>query len=378
MYRKKIISLLLVTSLCNCLMACSPKETASDTTEKISSEEELLVAAFDNFNSENLRGTNTVYTTTYEDGSEIIETETLYYDAEKGIIEKQYLSEGNESHTFLAEEKDHIYCYEKDDSYPDGWVRYLEQPDDTGETMFDYLLAEFTHSFDEESGYENVIIKNEGTENLNGIETVKIKVNASFAPIHEDDSETSLSDTKKITRQDIIEEFGWSEESVNAVKGFSEILDNYVAFSNDTGIYTDDRENDAEEFIFWIDTSKKMIVQLHSSFVLEAEDTAVTEKAEEEFWANCWKVDWIQTDLNDGIPLEQALEIYELEAGEAEAHMEYEQELSDESLDASDDLGATVVYVKTFLTGKSCPSLSELPDKYTETTREDYNNVFNE
>lgn len=384
MFFRKIILFLSVISLTVPVSGCSKinNDSSEDKYLEITTEEELLATAFELFNAEDVRGTTTVYTTTYEDGTTSSETEHIIYDISKGIIHKSYITEdGVNPETIYVQDGTDVYCYEKDSSAADGWIRYLENPDENGETSFDYTLAEFSYSFNKASGYTDVSISNEGTEVLNGVNTTKLFITATSSPSSEDDSDESrVENDSSVTRKDIIKEFGWSEESVQAVDGFSEILDQYVAYQNKDEVKAINNEEPVENYIVWIDKESSRILQLQSSFSIESTSPEISSDIEDKFWDNCWKVDWIQSDIDDGLTIEQAKEILELEGAYMEEQLEYEDSLDipDESVSESGSFAQKVTYVKTFLIGEDCPPLPEIPSGYTETTYEDYYTAFEE
>lgn len=376
MLNKKVVLSLLILNIVVLNIGCSSKqENSSSTDEATLTNQELLQTALDNFNAEEIRGTTTVYTTTYEDGTSLSETENIYYDSTKNIIESSYLSSGEElKKTFLVKDNDSVYCYEKDSSYNNEWVKFLENADENNETTFDYMLAEFDYSFSEENGYSDVVITNEGNESLNGNDTIKLKITA-IPDYALDSDENTASNSDSVTRADIINEFEWSEESVNAVDGFSEILDRYVTYLNNSENNDDSSETSAEEYIIWIDKEASRILQLQCTFSLEETVTA-DNNVEDEFWDNSWKVDWIQEDIESGLSVEEAKEILELE-GELVAE-QLANDDDDESLSEAGATAKTVVYIKTYVIGDQCPAIDALPTNYTETTHEDYYNGFEE
>lgn len=384
MFFQKVIIFMAVLAISITSGGCTKKspEPSAESVIEITTEEQLLANALDTFNTEDIRGTATIYTTTYEDGATRSETEEIIYHASESLIEKRYTTENDVQKTLYHKDGQDVYCYEDDEEYPDGWVRYLENPDENDETSFDYTLAEFDYSFNEASGYTDVRIKNEGTEMLNGTETIKLSVIATFTPsIDEEEAEDTAVKTKdSVTRKSLLDEFGWSEESIQAVDGFSEILDQYIAYLNDEEIMEINNEEPTEEYLIWIDSESSRIVQLQSSFSVENTSTDLTSDIEEKFWDNSWKVDWIQSDLDDGLTVEEAKEILELEGAYMEEQLEYEDSMdtSDEDVSENGSSAQKVTYIKTFLIGGECPSMTELPSAFTETTSEDYHNAFEE
>lgn len=382
MFFRKAILLLSTISLSFTLNGCSkpitesPEESVAETL----TDEDLFSLSLDLFNSEDVRSTTTVYTTTYDDGTTSSETENIIYNATDGIIEKSYTASDNSvQKTYYVKDGQDIYCYENDDTYENGWVRYAENPDDNGETSFDYTLAEFTYDFNEDAGYTDVTLTNEGEDLLNGIHAIKLSITAT--PLSDENPKLAKKKAKgRVTRKDIIKEFGWSEESVNAVEGFSEILDQYVAYQNKDEVVAINTEDSTETYTVWIAKDSSRILQLQSSFSIENTAPVISSDIEDIFWDNCWKVDWIQSDIDDGLSVEVAKEILELEGIYVEEQLEYEDslEIPDESVSETGALAKEVTYVKTFLIGDNCPPITEIPDKFTETTYEDYYTAFEE
>lgn len=382
MFFRKAILLLSTISFSIALNGCSKPvtEPSEESVAETITDEDLFSLSFDLFNSEDVRSTTTVYTTSYDDGTTLSETENIIYNAVDGIIEKSYTTSDNSiQKTYYVKNEQDIYCYENDEAYENGWVRYVENPDDNGETAFDYTLAEFTYAFDEDAGYTDMTIVNEGEELLDGINTIKLSITAT--PISDDDPKLAKKQAKgRVTRKDIIKEFGWSEESVNAVEGFSEILDQYVAYQNKDEVVAINTEDSTETYTVWIDKESSRILQLQSTFSIENTAPVISSDIEEIFWDNCWKVDWIQSDIDDGLSVEVAKEILELEGIYVEEQLEYEDSLDipDESVSETGAHAKEVTYVKTFLIGDKCPPIAEIPDKFTETTYEDYYTAFEE
>lgn len=380
MLNKKATLLMIILNIICLSAGCAKKDDTSEPSESNSSDQELLQTALDNFNAEKKRGTTTVYTTTYEDGSTSSETEDIFYDSANNLIHTSYIvSEEDTQETFLVKEDEEVYCYEKDTSYENGWVRYLDLPDEDNNTSFDYTLAEFDYSFTEENGYKNVSISNEGNETLNGVNAVKLKVTATPDYLEDEDGDTYYANKNgSVKRQDILDEFGWSEECVNAVDGFSDIIDQYVDYLNESNTHTETASDSAEEYTIWIAADTTCILQLQSEISLEDISADSSSDIETEFWNNSWKADWIQSDLDDGLTVEEAKEILELEGESVAEQIAAENEDDTDEVSESDSPALKTTYIITFLTGEYCPDTPALPSTYTETTYEDYYNEYEE
>lgn len=378
MLYRKIILLLSILSISITSISCGKNNTnsADGDSIEITSEEALLQTAFDIFNSSDKRATTTVYTTTYEDGTTRSETEEIIYHSSESIIEKRHTTQEEIQTSLYVKDGTNLYCYEDDNSYSEEWVKYVVTPDENGDTSFDYILAEFDYSFNEAGGYTDVIIKNEGNETLNNKDTVKLTVTANFSP-SEEDTEPEPNNKKSknsVTRKDLLKEFEWTEESVQAVDGFSEILDRYIAYLNEEGVMNANVDDSNMQYTIWIDSESACITQLQTTFSAENATEENTSDIENEFWDNVWKVDWIQYDINDGLSVEEAKELLEIEMEYIEEQMEYEDSLApdDEDISESGSRASEVTYTKTFLIDEDCPTMTKVPSLFFETTYEDY------
>lgn len=378
MLYRKIILLLSILSISITSISCGKNNTnsADGDSIEITTEEALLQTAFDIFNSSDKRATTTVYTTTYEDGTTRSETEEIIYHSSESIIEKRHTTQEEIQTSLYVKDGTNLYCYEDDNSYSEEWVKYVVTPDENGDTSFDYILAEFDYSFNEAGGYTDVIIKNEGNETLNNKDTVKLTVTANFSPSEEDtEAEPNNKKSKNsVTRKDLLKEFEWTEESVQAVDGFSEILDRYIAYLNEEGIMNANVDDSNMQYTIWIDSESACITQLQTTFSAENATEENTSDIENEFWDNVWKVDWIQYDINDGLSVEEAKELLEIEMEYIEEQMEYEDSLApdDEDISESGSRASEVTYTKTFLIDEDCPTMTKVPSLFFETTYEDY------
>lgn len=378
MLYRKIILLLSILSISITSISCGKNNTnsADGDSIEITTEEALLQTAFDIFNSSDKRATTTVYTTTYEDGTTRSETEEIIYHSSESIIEKRHTTQEEIQTSLYVKDGTNLYCYEDDNSYSEEWVKYVVTPDENGDTSFDYILAEFDYSFNEAGGYTDVIIKNEGNETLNNKDTVKLTVTANFSP-SEEDTEAKPNNKKSknsVTRKDLLKEFEWTEESVQAVDGFSEILDRYIAYLNEEGVMNANVDDSNMQYTIWIDSESACITQLQTTFSAENATEENTSDIENEFWDNVWKVDWIQYDINDGLSVEEAKELLEIEMEYIEEQMEYEDSLApdDEDISESGSRASEVTYTKTFLIDEDCPTMTKVPSLFFETTYEDY------
>lgn len=334
--------------------------------------EAILEQALDQFKNQSIHGTKTVYQSYYSDGTNEEETELLVYDSTQNALRAFYEYANNETYdNILVPEDDLVYSYIKDSSVNDEWIRYPEISVNDTETSYDYLLRELGFSVTEENGYSEIHLSKEGEEELSGTLCKKLKLTAKLEAINDVDEEEGFF--TKITREDIIEENDWSEESVQAVDGFSELLDEYVRYLNEP---TPAPEAMEESYTIWIDSSTSDIIQIEGEVITNYSED-ISSDVEIEFWNRCWEVSWIQSDLDSGISLEDCLLNLEFDREFIEAQMK-EDMIEETAEEDEKELSLTrMTFTKQFLFGDSCPSIT-LPSDYTETSMEDYYSEYPE
>jgi len=256
---------------------------------------------------------------------------------------EQEQSSGTPSKSFLKMEEDGYYYYENRED--DRWIRYK-----AGEETTKYLERDSGGIFSEED-LQNIQYSNEGKEELEGTETVKIKVTAGL----------SAGEDAKVTRESTLADFGWSEESVAAVDGFSDLLDRYIAAQNEV-------RNTGYEGAFWVDVKTHMPVQSQIKWMSNNMDPEL----EKEFYGKSWEVSWIQNDMELGNSLEQTKANIEEQRAQMEAQIAADMEARDDS-----QMQKEYIVTTGYLYGEDCPQMPELPTEFEEMTEEQYFEYLN-
>lgn len=314
---------------------------------------EILEEAAELLEKEEVRGSETERVYYYDDGTEETEIITSTIDTKKGVHQETTdYDMGFSFSTFNSKEDDGYYVYIQEDEEAMQWIRYKEEAEE-GESAYEEAEKGVDFSFDEEYGYQNVAYSNEGIEELDDVEAVKIKITAD---VISEDSETE--EDQEVTRESVLEENGWTEDEVALVDGFSEIIDAYVAECNEeSGSSTITYEQN-----IWVDVATHQILQIESSTML-GEDDSSSGQAFEEFNNAYWQMEMIHGDLEAGMTEEEAVE----ELKEEIAAME-------DSEDEWEDYPNQTKEVTTerFLYGDDCPDLEDLPEDYEEVTEDEY------
>lgn len=379
--RKRMTGILLLLTLVLTVTAgCSGKKEKEaesiDTKTKLTERDDpkkILKDASNLYEKETLKGSTQENTNYYSNGTEEYSKSEIVYDKEKQII-MQSTSEGGEVsyHSYNVKEDDGYYIYIKDSDMGDEWLRYKEEVEEGEPTEYESFEDGLDFDFSEEDGYQNVQYSNEGVEDLDGTETVKVKVTAEMS--YSDD----MGEEGAVTRESVLEENGWTEDQVALADGFSEIIDNYVKACNKTP------EGEGAKYIqeVWVDVSSHKAIQIKSELEMENADEVQEDEAIRTFDDSYWMMDEILQYLDEGLTEEEAAAALK----ESIEYMEEEGVSDEEGLDEFDDLEETeesdvseddsvqtkVVSVEKILYGKDCPDIGELPEDYTETSQEGY------
>lgn len=106
------------------------------------------------------------------------------------------------------------------------YLKVLIDPDKPNTESYSGYIEEEELPFEdtEETEVVSVSAVQEGEEDINGVNAVKIEVTY----------ETKLKSAKKLTRESVMSQNGWTEEAFNALSDFrlNELLDTYVAYVN--------------------------------------------------------------------------------------------------------------------------------------------------
>lgn len=334
------------------LTGCSGGKLTKDDDPK-----KILKEAAEKLAKEEYWGSETERVYQYDNEAEETEIVSVVFDKKNGI--RQEITEyemGFSAETFNVKEKDGYYVYVQDGEEEGSWVRYKE--DEDAETDYEYYEKGIDFSFDKEEGFENVKYSNEGEEDLDGKKAIKIKITADVLSVSEEDEES-----EEITRKDILEENGWTEDEVALVDGFSEILDNYVKAANETG---SDEPIKYEQYV-WVDASEHTILQNQTNTIMGEAQESASNEAFEAFNNAYWQMDMVHSNLEEGMSKEEVVEMLK----EEKAAMEEESE--DEWGDEEEYPNQTAeISTECFLTKDECPDLDEVPQEYEEMTEEEY------
>ncbi len=359
--RRRIGIIFLTVAVAASMFGCSGKESSKKESAKEDSPEKIFKEAVEKLDKEKNKAIETKSVTSYDDETEEEEYYTCILDGEKNIVERISKDEdetGVVYHCFNVKEKDGFGVYVNDGLTGGKWKYYQEELEEDAESEYDYWLREFNPAYTEEKGYTNIKFSDEGEEELSGVETIKIKVTADEAY---DSGERAEKD---MTRESVLSEYGWSEEEVALVDGFSEILDNYVNASN-----ASEGETTVESVLtVWIDKEVHTLLKSRSATNIASAQDDGTKKALETFNNEYWKVDMIHQNMEDGMSKEDAKKALEDDLKAMETPVETEgdaeaagEEFSDE--EGMDEFAAVskIVVTKKIMAGKDCPEIGELP-----------------
>lgn len=379
----RIISLLLVFCMAVSWTGCSQKssgggEDAGSTVEK-EDPEALLKEAKKNFDKEELKSMESSVVTTYDDGMEDQEDCTYIYDKKAQVIESISQDEdGVETylHSFNVKEKDGYKVYAID-SYNDGdWVVYEEELEKGEQSEYEYLQESFSLDIDEKHGYSDIEYSNEGEDVINDVDAIKLKVSA------KEEYGSDELESSEITRQSVMDEYGWTEEEIAVVDGFSDVLDKYVAASNQQG----GDQKIQTVFTVWIGADNHQLLRVRSEQNMESGKDEGAEEMRQSFENERWKMEMVHGLVSeDGKSTEEAKKELEKEIQKMENPQDVEAEEtaedsgSDASGDGSGESGTEfyssvlkVVTTKRFKTGERCPQMGTIPENAREVTQEEY------
>lgn len=368
--RIAIIGLAIITAMSMC--ACSGKKGSGNAVSKDESPEDIFNEAIEKFDKESVKAVQMQTVYSYSDGTEETEMYTSIYDTKKNIVERISTDEDEEKtiyHTFNVKEKDGYGVYVNDELTDNEWKYYTEEVEDAEDSEYEYQVSEFDLPYTEEKGYSDISYSNEGEEELNGVNTVKIKVTANQI------YDSGLESAEETTRESVMEEYEWSEDEVALVDGFSEILDNYV---------TATKESEGETTVkcvltVWISSDSHTILKTRSAMDVSSAQSDESKAAIEAFNEESWKVDMVHQDIEDGMTKEEAKKDLEeeLEAMENPDAEVTDEEASGEEYDEDEgtDEYAEITKVsvtKKILTGDDLPEMSDLPEDYEKISQDEY------
>lgn len=367
---KRLISVFLVLTLCFTMSACGKKDDVKKENKETYDAKALVEEAVSNMEKESVKSMTVKTVNTYDNGLEDTEDCTYIYNKEKNMIESKTLDDYGEEiylHSFYVKENDVYKVYINDAYNGSGWVSYKEELEDDEVSEFDTISSDFSVCINEENGFSDIEYSYEGEEVLDDMNTLKVKVSA------KEILDSGIEDVVQITRQDILEQYGWTEEEINAVEGFSEILDNYVKASNDTA-----GESMMDTvFTMWIGEKDHQMIRIRKEQNIESAQNDTAKKASTEFEENFWKMDMLHYNIKEnGKTIEEAKKIVEDSMNGVVSDNATEdsssEEVNDETvLQQYEELVKTVV-TKRFKVGEDCPVMGELPESYEEMTMDEY------
>ncbi|MGN1166279.1 MAG: hypothetical protein ACI4S2_07640 [Lachnospiraceae bacterium] len=373
--KKRTCIILLAMMTAVSMMGCSSKSSTKAAVTAEDDPEKVLTEAMDKLDKENLKAAKTQSVMTYSDGMEEEEEYTLILDDKKNIIER-ISKDPDEDETlydcFNVKEKDGYSVYVNDELSGGEWIRYMEELENDEESEYEYWLKEFCPRYTEEYGYSNIKYANEGEDELNGEKTIRIKVTADMAY---DSGEVSA---EEITRESVLEEYGWTEDEVELVDGFSKILDDYVAAT----IESEGETTVKCALTVWVSAEENIILKTRSATKIDSAQDEDVKEALNIFDEDYWKVDLIHESIAEGMTKEEAKEFLEEELESMENPQDEDVVDAEESSDeAGEDIIegeeeyaeiTMVVVTKKIMTGENCPEMNELPKDYEEITQSEY------
>lgn len=355
--RKRWMSGFLILIVAFAATGCSSGKDASADKGKLTGKDDpkKVLAEVDKFyEEEKLWGSEITTQSYYLDGSQEEQgTMTMVVDNEKGVSQTTTkLGEKIIFDSFTEKKGEEVYYYVQEEGKD--WIRYKTEKEE--EASEDGLI--YSNDY-----YTDVKYTNEGEEKLDGVDTVKIKATA----VQETGDGEPVT-----TREEVIAENNWSEEAVAAVEGFSEMLDAYVDAQN----ALTSSGNSTCEYLIWVDVNTHRPVKSQETSFMEHTDDSALDETEDAMWDASWEVSVIANNMAEGMSLEEAKEIVEIDRADIEADMAALKEEKAESEGESEDEKVQDKYVMTekVLLGKDCPKLGELPEKYKEITQEQYMN----
>lgn len=368
--KKRLGISVLMIAVAVLMSGCSETSSKKEVTKE-DDPEKIFKEAVEKLYKETNKAIETKSVSSYDNGMEEEETYACVLDTKKNIVERTSEDELGtiNYHCFNTKEKDGYGVYANDDLTDGKWKYYKEELEGEDESEYEYWVGEFDPAYTEEKGYSNITFINEGEDELNGVKTIRIKVTADEA------YDTGEELSEEMTRESVLKEYGWSEEEVKLVDGFSKILDDYVTAGNQSVGETTVKA----ALTVWIDAKERTLLKSRSATNIDsAQDDSVRE-AIDTFNNEYWKVDMLHQNIEDGMSAKEAQKTLEEElkamekpvetAGDAEeAGEDFDEE------DGGDDFSTVskIVVTKKFLTGKDCPEMGNLPKDYEEIKQAEY------
>lgn len=362
-----VLAIVITASMCG----CSEKSSSKKEVTKEDDPEKIFEEAIGKLDKETHKAIETKSVTSYDDDTEEEEHYICILDTKKNIVERSSEDETGtvDSHCFNVKEKDGYGVYINDKLTDGKWKHYNEELEGDEQSEYEYWLGEFNPAYTEEKGYSNIKFSNEGEDELNGVKTIKIRVTA------DEVYDTGEELAEDITRESVLEDYEWSEKEVGLVDGFSDILDAYVAASNQSVGETTVKAS----LTVWIDAKEHTLLKSRSATKIDSAQDDSVKEALETFNDEYWKVDMIHQNIEEGMSEEEAKRALEEDLDSMEEPVETAGDAGEagEEFDEEEGTGefaavTMIVDTKKIMTGKDCPEMSELPKDYDEIKQEEY------
>lgn len=369
--RKRSGIIILVIAVTAAIFGCSGKTSSKKEITKEDDPEKIFKEAIEKLNKETNKAIKTKSVTSYDNETEDEEVYTCIIDTKKNIVERSSEDAAGmtDYHCFNVKEKDGYAVYVNDGLTDGQWKYYREELEEGDESEYEYWLGEFDPAYTKEKGYSNITFSNEGEDELNDVKTIKIRVTA------DETYDTGEELAEEMTRKSVLEEYEWSEEEVKLVDGFSDVLDNYIAASNQSVGETTVKA----ALTVWIDAKDCTLLKSRSATKIDSAQDDTVKTAVETFNNEYWKVDMIHQNMEEGMSAEEAKKALEadLKAMEEPVETADNAEEAGEEFDeeeGADDFAAVsdIVVTKRFMSGKDCPEMGELPKDYEEIKQAEY------
>lgn len=357
--RSKVLAVLLCAAMAF-TAGCSGKAEGgadTETKEETSESDEYLSwieAAWEQYQGEEMHGYTAEWTNVMEDGSTTQSNISQTVDA----TNKQAVSR----FTYTGQEEDVTYYTEEDGkSYMYNWTytgdesrQYYKVSLDGQEEAGSYAdFANENHPF-ESTDYRtisNVMVSKEGEEELDGVSVVKLKV----------EFESQIKAEEPISRESVMADWGWTEDDIALLDGFSDVLDAYVEESNAR------QERSAKPVantatVYLTNDEEHKLVRMEESqeYTEEEQQDSVTSPALSDFYDLNGKLDYLKSLISEGVDKDEAMGL----VNEAYDGMESEEESPTVS-----GSGWT-----NYLTGDACEPVGELPAAAAELTWDQWRN----
>ena len=369
--RKRLGVIILLMAVTAVIFGCSGNTSSKKEVTKEDDPEMIFKEAVEKLEKETKKAIETESVTSYDNEMEDEEVYTCIIDTKKNIVERisEDVSEEADYYYFNVKEKDGYGVYVNDRLTDGKWKHYKEELEGGDESEYEYWLGEFNPAYTEEKGYSNIKFSNEGEDELSGVEAIKIKVTADEA------YDTGERTDEDMTRESVLDEYGWSEDEVGLVEGFSEVIDDYVTASNASV-----GETTVESVLtVWISKEDHTLLKSRSATNIESAQDDGTKKALAAFNNEYWKVEMIRQNLEDGMSKEEAKKALEDDLKEMENPQESAtdaeaagEEFSEE--EGMDEFAAVskIVVTKKIMAGKDCPEMNDLPKDFEKIGQAEY------